>query len=140
MSNGNGQLPSNDVIGRGFQYPFSINPNNGGVNSTEGDTNIVQSIVHILDVSFGEYPGTRDFGSSIYDLVFTINDPSNDSLLQHFIIESLERWEPRVQVISVTVNRGRYKEGILEIGIDFFILQTHQPTSMVYPFYLPQEA
>jgi len=140
MSNGNGQLPSNDIIGQGFTYPFTINTANGSVAKTSGDDNIIQSIVHILDVSFGEYPGTRDFGSSIYDLVFVVNDSSNDPLLQHFIIDSLEKWEPRIQVLSVLVNRDNYKEGVLEIGIDFVILQTHQPTSMVYPYYVSQEA
>ena len=140
MSNGNNQLLSNDIIGRGFNYPFTVNSSDGSIANTVGDLNIIQSIVHILDVSLGEYPGTRDFGSSIYDLVFTLNDPSNDSLFYHFVIEALERWEPRIQVISITMNRDRYKEGVLSIGIDFFILQTHQPTSMVYPFYLPQEA
>jgi len=139
MADENRRLLSSDVIGRGFKYPFHINTSSGGVDSTISEENIVQSIVHILDVTFGEYPGMRDFGSSIYDLIFTANDDASDPLLQHYIVDALDKWEPRIQVMGIIISREKYKEGILEISIDFIILQTHQPTSMVYPFYLPQE-
>ena len=133
------QLLSNDIIGRGFNYPFHINTNTGGVDTTTNTENIVQSIVHILDVNIGEYIGSRAFGSNVYDLIYTINDDANDPLLQHFVVDALDKWEPRVQITGVIISREKYREGILEISIDFMVLQTHQSASMVYPFYLAQE-
>ena len=125
-----------DVIGRGFTYPFHINENTGAVEEAEGTDDIVMSIVHILDTHYDEFPGNRGFGSGIDDLIFSPNDPSNDTLFQHFVVEALERWEPRIQVMSVVINRDGSDRGILEIGIDFFVLQTREPASFVYPFYL----
>ena len=124
------------VIGKGFSYPFYVNEDTGAVEGSEGVDNVVRSIVHILDVQIGEMPGNRGFGSSIDQLVFSINDSSNDALFQHFVIEAIENWEPRVQILSVLINRSGASEGLLELGMDFYILQTHSTGSMVYPFYI----
>lgn len=131
----NQQLPSNDVIGRGFTYPFHIDEETGSVSDVQGQLSIIKSIIHILDVHYDEFASNRNFGSGIDNLVFSINDSSNDALFQHFVIESLERWEPRIQLLNVEVSRARANEGMLEVGIDFYILQTRESASMVYPFY-----
>lgn len=124
------------IIGEGFSYPFHIDEDTGEVKKSSGIDNIIDSIVHILDVHIGEFPGNREFGSGIDDLLFTLNDNSNDVLIQHFVIEALERWEPRINTMGVNISRARAKQGILEIGIDFYVLQTREPASMVYPFYV----
>lgn len=126
----------NDVIGRGFSYPFHINENTGEVEDVESIDNIIKSIIHILDICLVEFPGNRAFGSGIDELVFSLNESGNDMLLQHFVIDALDRWEPRISVMGVSINRERYTEGLMEVGIDFYVLQTHEPGSMVYPFYI----
>lgn len=125
-----------EIIGEGFSYPFHISENTGEVDSSSGIDNIIDSIVHILDVHIGEFPGNREFGSGIENLLFSLNEGSNDVLVQHFVIEALERWEPRINTMGVNISRRRAKEGVLEIGIDFYVLQTRESASMVYPFYI----
>jgi len=139
----NGSLPSlsNDIIGKGFEYPFKINPATGTTNTRSGVSNITASIIHILDTHIDEYFGGREFGSSLYDLVFANNDPQNDPLLQHFIIDSITKWEPRVSIIGVYIDRASGKEhGTMIVGIDFLVLQTSEQENMVYPFYLEEGA
>jgi len=125
-----------DIIGRGFTYPFHINEDSGAVEYAEGTDDIIKSIMLILDTQYREFPGNRGFGCGIDDLVFSSNDSANDLLFQHFVLDAIDTWEPRVQVMSVNINRSNSNRGILEIGIDFFVLQTREPASMVYPFYL----
>ena len=127
---------SRDIIGRGFTYPFHINEESGAVQDASGVDDIIRSIIHTLDTHYNEFPGNRGFGSGIDDLVFSPNDPINDVLFQHFVVEALDAWEPRIQVLGVYINRDESARGILQIGIDFFVLQTHEPASMVYPFYV----
>lgn len=125
-----------DIIGKGFSYPFHINVDSGSIDAAEGTEDIIDCIMHILDVRYREFPGNRGFGSGIDDLVFSLNDPTNDALFQHFVVQALEEWEPRIQVLGVYLNREDADRGLLKIGIDFYVLQTREQASMVYPFYL----
>ena len=130
------QLKLSEITGKGFSYPFSIDVETGSVSNSSGIHDIVGCIVNILDVHFNEYMGNRGFGSGVDDLTFTINDHTRDSLFQHFISEAIEKWEPRVSLMGVQISREKASDGILEIGLDFYVLQTRESASMVYPFYV----
>ena len=125
-----------DVIGKGFSYPFYIDEDTGAVEASSGADNITRSMAHILDVHIGEMPGNRLFGSGIDDLVFSLNDSSNDILFQHFVVDAISTWEPRVSITGVFIDRSGSNVGVLSVGIDFIILQTRGSGSMIYPFYL----
>ena len=70
----------------------------------------------------GEVPFQSDIGSSVYDLLFDMNDEATASLVEDEILRTIEYNEPRVRIESVTVNNQIQGTGI--VGV----LRTGAPT------------
>ena len=60
----------------------------------------------------GEVPFQSDIGSSVYDLLFDMNDEATASLVEDEILRTIEYNEPRVRVESVVVNNQIIGTGI----------------------------
>ena len=60
----------------------------------------------------GEVPFQSDIGSSVYDLLFDMNDEATASLVEDEILRTIEYNEPRVRIESVTVNNQTIGTGI----------------------------
>lgn len=81
-----------------------------GTSSTTGKAlsgiaHLRQSIVDILSTPIGSRVMRRDYGSRIFEL---LDSPMNDQQAVEFIAataEALARWEPRIKVRSVNVQR-----------------------------------
>jgi len=132
------QTLQNNVLGTGWGYPFGIDPATGSVYTSSGDNNVKDCMTQILDVVTGEWRGRRRFGSNLLDLVFLINDPANDGIFRHYVIEAMERWEPRIVVTAIQLNRNDElrKAGIIELYVEFYIVQTNTADNLVYPYYV----
>ena len=50
--------------------------------------------------------------------------------------EALLQWEPRIEVLDVTVTAGGAADEILNISIDYRVRSTDNRFNLVYPFYL----
>ena len=60
----------------------------------------------------GEVPFQSDIGSSVYDLLFDMNDEATASLVEDEILRTIEYNEPRVRIESVVVNNQIIGTGI----------------------------
>lgn len=136
-------MPANrDFLGVGFKFPLEF-ARSGGLKRTVGtsissDINRVQeSLKHIFAVSIGERPWRRGFGTRLRELVFMpLEDYRLESFVDLYIRQAIERWEPRVDVLDITVSDLRRDEGVLDIDVEFRIIQTNVTGNFVYPFYL----
>ena len=52
------------------------------------------------------------------------------------VVESLELWEPRITVTSVSVTPDRDDAAVLYIDIHYRINDTNSPRNLVFPFYM----
>lgn len=78
---------------------------------------IDQSISNILTTDKGEKPFDPDFGSDLRRLLFELNTTITEYDVRRTVIHALERDEPRVEVLNVTVfDNGAGKE--VPRGID----------------------
>ena len=72
-----------------------------------GDSHLQQSIRDILTTPIGSRVMRRDYGSKIPEL---IDNPFNAATRAEIIAEAaiaLERWEPRLDVISINVTQSQ---------------------------------
>jgi phage baseplate assembly protein W len=49
---------------------------------------------------------------------------------------ALDRWEPRIDVMSIDFDLSRASEGTLEIDIGYRVRATSREHNLVYPFYV----
>jgi len=123
-----------DFLGKGIKSPVGIKE--GKIATSSGEELIRESIMIILGTAKGERVMRPDFGCDIYELVFAPNNTSTATLISVYVKEALLKWEPRIEVLNVTVEPDKEDGNKLNINIDYLIKTTNTKKNLVYPFYL----
>lgn len=90
-----------EVLGRGWSFPFQIDPARGTVAYTEFDENIRQNITIIIGTKPGERQMLPEFGCRVHEMLFAPNTRTTAAMIAHHIKDALERWEPRIAIVDV---------------------------------------
>ena len=102
-----------EFVGRGWGFPIRTDAT-GSIALVQRDRELEESIRLILGTAFGR--------------------------IAHEVRRSLERWELRIDVISVEVSFDPGSESTLYIDITYSVRGTNDPRNLVFPFYvIPEE-
>ncbi|MFI3306808.1 MAG: GPW/gp25 family protein [Rikenellaceae bacterium] len=124
------------IIGNGWAFPPELEQ--GGSESTKmvsDEENIRQSLWVLLSTSPGERVHRCDYGCAIRKYAFEEMTISTQTLLRDEIERAVVMFEPRVKLNRVLFTPIE-RDGVLNIELQYTILQTNRRTNMVYPFYL----
>jgi uncharacterized protein len=143
-------MKARNIIGRGWRFPVKPDsrgrlrylgpePERNAVDA-DGGEKIRQSIWLILSTAPGERLMMPSFGCGIHDLVFEPNSAALRGTIQAKILESLQRWEPRVDVLDVRVDSPTQASNVLNIRIDYRIRANNSFYNLVYPFFISEGA
>ena len=124
-----------EIIGSGLAFPLSVD-RRGGIALARDEQDIDQAIELILGTAPGERPMRPEFGCGVHDFVFDSIDANTIGRMEDAIRKALERWEPRIEVISVTFNLSNADSGLLTIDIGYQVRATNNERNLVYPFYV----
>ena len=119
-----------------MNYPITVNVT-GGLLESSGLPNIQQSIRIILGTQYGERVMRPTFGCNLKNLVFAPNNQQTAALARQYVLDGLQKWEPRITVQSVTVT-NQVENPMLLIEILYTVKRSLDPQAMIYPFYLEQ--
>lgn len=123
-----------DVHGRGIAFPVRLGA--ARFDESAGPSRIQESIRIILGTQYGERVMRPDFGCNLKRLVFAPNNESTASLARYYVEEGLSRWEPRIELVDVTVTDDGTGAALL-IDITYRIRATGAADRVVLP--LPLE-
>lgn len=123
-----------DFLGQGWAFP--VHASAGKVVLASDAADIAQAILIILQTAPGERVMLPSFGCRINELVFAANNATATSLAQLYVKQALDRWEPRIQVSSVTAEVVAGQANQLLITVEYVIRAKNQPANLVYPFFL----
>lgn len=127
-----------DIIGVGWKFPIRVNAK-GGISYSSGPDRIQDAIWIVLATSLGERVMREDFGAGANDYVFQSNSDVVRAQLGAAVSAALTKWEPRIKLVSVTVQQGTEPSQVL-IVIDYMISSTNERSNLVYPLYLQEGA
>ena len=85
----------------------------------EGLEVIMQSIYVILNTPKGSRVWQPEFGCGVMEYIWDLADDKTVAKMRSEIESALIRWEPRINVSSVSVELNPYKQGTIDISIDF---------------------
>jgi phage baseplate assembly protein W len=126
-------------VGQGIAFPMRVSAT-GGIALVSRDEEIGESMRLILGTSPGERPMRPEFGCPIHDHVFSPADATTTGLIAFEVRNALVRWEPRIDVLEVTVFPDDSEPTLLYIDITYAIRDTNDPRNLVFPFYvIPSE-
>ena len=121
-----------DFRGRGWAFPVGV-ATGGGMALADGDNDIKQAIQILLGTVLGERAMCPDFGSPVHDLVFDPTDPALTGKARFYVRNTLEHWEPRIEVERVD---ARVDGSRLLIEVQYLVRKTNRRDNLVYPYYL----
>jgi phage baseplate assembly protein W len=124
-----------DLVGTGFAFPPVLGPS-GTMAMVSGTTEIEQAIWLILATAPGERPMRPEFGCGIHELLFSPVDATTAALVERDVREALVRWEPRIDVVDVKTRVDPVRDGAIEVQLVYAVKDTHDPRSLVFPFYV----
>ncbi|WP_206505750.1 GPW/gp25 family protein [Streptomyces chrestomyceticus] len=129
------------LIGAGWGFPGVLDVR-GGVALVRREEEIEQAIRLVLRTVPGERPMRPDFGCGAYALVFGPLDGATAGRIAYDVRTSLERWEPRIEVLSVDVGRDASAhpasdaDHTLYVDLSYRLNATGQTRALVAPFYV----
>jgi uncharacterized protein len=124
-----------DFIGAGWAFPPTTDAT-GGIALVTREREIDQAIRLILGTARGERPMRPEFGCRIHDHVFGPANAATAGQIAYDVREALERWEPRIAVLEVSVSYDQIETGTLHVDISYQIVGSNDPRNLVFPFYV----
>ena len=106
----------------------------------EDEMKIQQAVMVILGTTRGERVMRPEFGGRLRELVFAPITSTTKALVVGAVTDALVKWEPRVDLISVTVDEQRGDPGTLTVNVEYRVRATNSVFNVVYPFYLREGA
>lgn len=134
----NGEPTGKEFMGRGWAYPFRVDPASGRIATAQDETDIQQSIRIILGTSKGERVMRPALGCDVYDLVHGAIDMATMVQIKRDVADSLRLYEARIDVLAVKIDSSNLINGCLKVDIDYRVRQTNQRGNYVFPFYFKE--
>jgi phage baseplate assembly protein W len=128
-----------EFLGQGLAFPLQFNPR-GQIALAAGERDIEQAIRLILSTMPGERVMRPNFGCQAWELMFAPINSETSSLMSYYVTEALKFWEPRIDVTKVETYRDPDNDGALLVEVYYTVKATHDPRSIVYPFFIIDEA
>jgi Bacteriophage baseplate protein W len=129
------------ILGTGVAFPLRVDAR-GGVALANEEEDVREAIAVILGTAPGERPMRPEFGCGIHDYVFEAVDAYLVGRLEQEVRRALDRWEPRIEVLSVeltvqqSVGGGGSINDLVVIDIGYRLRATSDVRNLVYPFYV----
>ena len=128
--------PKRAFLGVGWAFPVGLDA--GRTATAAYDDDIHQAINIIIGTNPGERLMRPDFGAGLQDFVFEPINTTTIATLQKRVQDSLIDWEPRIDVITVTVTNDTTEPALLMIQVAYKVRATNSLQNLVYPFYLEE--
>jgi uncharacterized protein len=130
--------PTKAFLGVGVAFPVMTAPD-GRLDEAAYEEDIRQAIRIILGTNPGERLMRPEFGAGLRDFVFSPVSESTMTLVEYRVREALVDWEPRIEVLKVTVTTDGERNKLL-IDTEYRVRATNGQHNLVYPFYLEEGA
>jgi phage baseplate assembly protein W len=81
-----------------------------------------------------------EFGCRIHDHVFGPATSATAGQIAYDVRIALERWEPRIDLLDVSVSFEALESGTVYVDVGYRIRGSNDPRNLVFPFYvIPDE-
>jgi hypothetical protein len=105
-----------------------------------GDAEAIrQAILLLISTAPGERVMRPDYGCDLRWLVFAPNDDATAGLAIHYVRRALERYEPRIEIVSLDAGSQPERPQRLEIALTYRIRATQQLDHLNYSLQLTGE-
>jgi phage baseplate assembly protein W len=125
-------------LGRGWSFPPRFSATMQDVEMVAGDTDIRESLFILLSTSQGERVMVPTYGCDLHRFLFADLTTSLITEIRDCVATAILRWEPRIELITISVVPDEDDPALLRIGVDYRVRRTNVRSNLVFPFYLSE--
>jgi len=129
-------LPVSNKTFLGVGWSFPVATAGGEASMAQFEEDIRQAILIILLTNNDERMMRPTFGAGLNRFLFEPVNPTTMAQVQTRVHDALIDWEPRIDVIEVTVTPSAKSLSTVLIDISYRVRATNSVGNLVYPFYL----
>jgi len=108
---------------------FTIHPIRKDINTHKNEYAIINSVKNLVLTNHYERPFQPEIGSNIRRLLFENVDSITAAQIEREITETVENFEPRVQVSKVTAAADPDNNGY-KVTLEFFVINNANPITI----------
>jgi phage baseplate assembly protein W len=115
----------------------------GAVDMIRDDAAVRQGLLLLILTTPGERVMRPTYGCHLRRLLFSPNDDTTAGLAIHYVRNAVERWEPRIEILSLDASRDPDDPTALEIVLEYRVRATQHANQIVVTYSLdptPAEA
>ena len=124
-------LDTSKYIGNGIIFPLELS-NGKAIVRTDKEL-IRASIITILLWPYNQRFFLAEFGSKVDRVIGEPNDEILKNLVYGFIIDSITKWERRIEILEVIMTRAGIAK--LNVSISYRIKYNRVEDTFTFPFY-----
>lgn len=127
-----GNLGTNNVsVSRKVQYKdidltLAVKPTSGDVYKKLDAASVKQAVKNLIMTNELEKPFRPNYGANLRDLLFELADYGDDYIIEERIITSIQRFEPRAEIVDIKVSGVDGYKNTIDTTITFKILNTSE--------------
>ncbi len=127
---------SNNKAFLGVGWNFPVAQTGGQASMVQFEEDIRQAILIILLTNNDERMMRPTFGAGLNRFLFEPVNPTTMAAIHTRVHDALIDWEPRIDVVEVTVGPSPKSLSTVLIDITYRVRATNSVGNLVYPFYL----
>lgn len=102
-----------------FPLSFTSNPFTGDITPLSDARSVKNALLNLLRTPIGSRPFYPEYGTNIERYIFDPGDALTESELNEEIATSIQRFEPRVKLVSIETSMQDYG---VDVKVDYFII------------------
>ena len=117
-----------------FDLSFNMHPNTKDLSTKINEEAVKQSVKNLILTNLYERPFHPEIGSNVTASLFDNAIIAKDSIKDK-IVRTIENYEPRVTIQSITVSE-KIDENSLDVSIIFSVINSDKPQRFSFPLSL----
>lgn len=132
------ELTTASYLGKGWDFPPKFLKNQGEIKLISDIEDIESSLQIIITTRRGERVMRPKFGCDLTDQIFENLSATQMTIMKNRIKEAIIIYEPRVEVIKISLDTQNFLEGKFLIKIEYIIRATNTRRNIVFPYYITE--
>lgn len=109
---------------------FGKNPVTHDVLTVVNEDSVKRALKLLIMTRTGEAPFFPNYGSRLHTILFEPVDPITSVLIQHELRDTIQAFEPRVQIVDLSVTPTPDELGY-DVNLTFAVVNQSQPVTLV---------
>ncbi len=123
-------------LGTGWGFPPTFNEEPlVGIEMSENEIDIKESLEILLNTNPGERIMLPEYGCELQKYVFDVISNTRLHYLKNIIRTAIVKYEPRIVVNNILINKEEYLDGIIRVIIKYTIKSNNTRFNLVFPYY-----